>query len=141
MHRSEREHHTKAGWWIMTHERGGAAIIGASACLVLALDLLYVAARWDGFAQSFGRGFAFGFGSLILAGLIAWALGVRRPTSTRQDARRRASGNNLLFVVVILAFVFAIGHYSGSEAAALLGTVAALSLFFSLACLQAIRLR
>jgi hypothetical protein len=140
MHRSEREHHTKAGWWIVTHERGGAAVIGSSACIVLALDLIYVAARWDGFAQSFGRGFTFGFASLILAGLVAWALGVRRPTGTRQHARRRASRNNLLFVV-ILAFVLAIGHYSGSEAAALLGTVAALSLFFSLACLQAIRFR
>ena len=47
----------------------------------------------------------------------------------------------LLFVVLILAYVLAIGHYSASEAAALLGTVAALSLFFSLACLQAIRFR
>jgi hypothetical protein len=137
MHRSERQYHTRVGWWLMTHERGAAAVIGLSACIVLAVDLIYVAARWHGFTQSFGRGFTLGFASLTLCGLMAWALRVQGPTSTRQQAKRRASRTNVLFVVVILAFVFVIGHF-GSQAAALLGSVAALSLFFSVACLWAI---
>jgi hypothetical protein len=138
MYPSEREYHTRVGWWVVTHERSGVAVIGSVAAIALTADLIYAAARWDRLTGSFGRGFTLGFAALILCGLIARLLGAQRPLGTRQQAKRRASRDNLVYVSMIVLFVFASLHYFGSETAALLGSAAALSLAFSLVCLSAI---
>ena len=50
----ERTYHTRLGWWVMTHDRGGAGRHRTRAAVVLIADLLYAASHWTG---SFPRAF------------------------------------------------------------------------------------
>lgn len=61
----------------------------AGACILPAADLTYVATRWDGVTEPFGRAFLPGFAALALCGLIARGLGAGQPigaTLSRQAA-------------------------------------------------------
>jgi hypothetical protein len=81
---SERQYHTRFGWWVMTQNRGGAAVIGGAAALVLIADVVYAGTHWSG---SFSRSFL-----ITLAGLLACAVvafGLRLRLQSDQIAVRR----------------------------------------------------
>ena len=142
--RPEREYHTRFGWWVMTHDRGGAAIIGLAAFAAVTSDAIFVATRWHGFDSAFGRGFVSGFVGLAVFGLVGRTLSGHAPLADDRDlARRRARRNNVGAVIVLLVFVslptFGASYFSPS--ALILGCLAALGFFFAFSCLLAIRRR
>lgn len=131
--RGERDHHTRLGWWLMTHDRGGVALIGGGALVLLTADLVYVGLRWRGPHDRFDRGFIVGFAVLIAGGLLAKALGLGKPMGlNRKKARFRWQSANVVVVVVIVFLVAASERYGGhAMAGVLLGELAALSGFFA----------
>jgi hypothetical protein len=140
--RPEREYHTRFGWWVMTHDRGGAAIIGLAALAAVTSDAIYVATRWHGFDSTFGRGFVSGFVGLVVIGLVGRALSGHAALGDDRDlARKRARRNNVAGVIALLLFVslptFGASYFSPS--ALILGSLAALGFFFAFSGLLAIR--
>jgi hypothetical protein len=122
----------------MTHDRGGAIVIGGVACAVLAADATYVAHRWDGVGSTFGRGFASGVAGLLVLGLIAKGLGIGRAIGpNRGVARKLARRANWTLAVLAVAFVILSFHF-GSAFGVLLGTFAALALLFAVASFWAV---
>jgi hypothetical protein len=77
----ERTHHTRLGWWVMTHDRGGPVVIGLVAVVVLVVDLLYAALHWTG---SFPRAFLVSLAALAAVALISLALRSASQTTERQ---------------------------------------------------------
>jgi hypothetical protein len=108
----------------------------AGACILPAADLTYVATRWDGVTEPFGRAFLPGFAALALCGLIARALGAGNPSARPSAGRRRATRNNVVFVAVVIVSVSS-GRVFGNQIAWLLGAFATLACFFALVCLLA----
>jgi hypothetical protein len=110
--RSGREFHTRLGWWVMTHPRGGAAVIGWAALMLLAADIAYVAYQGHRMDTWFHRAFVVGAVGTWLVGLIADRLGVAETLGTdRAAARRRARNISKLhapipIAVLIAGFVF-----------------------------------
>ena len=128
----ERTRHTRLGWWVMTHDRAGAALIGCAALAVLIADLIYVASRWHGLQGQLARGFAFGFGVLLVVGLIAKVIGLDKPIGPdRRKARIRARFSNLVALLVIGLLIVAPRWFGGSTTGVLLGEVAAVAAFFT----------
>lgn len=66
--REERDYHTRLGWWLMTHDRGGVALIGGGALVLLTADVVYVGLRWRGLHDRFDRGFIAGVVVLMAPG-------------------------------------------------------------------------
>src|SRR3982751_6923919 len=117
----------------MTHDRGGAMLIGGGAWGVLAADATYVAIRWSGIATAFGRGVAYGFAGLLFAMLIGTALGVRGAIGPDRDAaRRRARRTNRGVAVLLLVFVLFSFRFANAFGV-LVGNLAALALLFAVA--------
>lgn len=101
--RDARSRHTRLGWWVMTHERGGTALIGLTAAAVLVVDLIYTAGRWRGSLRAWflvGLAFAIGAALLELLGRLSSEIG-----GDRTAARRRQQISNALDAALILALV------------------------------------
>ena len=112
----------------MTHDRGGAAVIGAGAAVILIADLVYASSRWSG---SFSRSFLLTLGGLAVCGAIAFALRLARPIGAdRRRARWYQRGANVVLLAVIVAFIEIGNRVGGDEAGSLLGMVAGLASFF-----------
>jgi hypothetical protein len=125
-----REHHTRFGWWLMTHDRGGPAAIGAGATVVLVADLLYAVSRWSG---SFSRAFLVSLAAMVAVALIALGLRVIGPIGAgRRAARWNQRGVNIVLVVVLLAFLEISDRLGGNGAGGVLGAVAGLAGGFAL---------
>ena len=118
-----RQDHTRVGWWLMTHDRAGAALIGSVALAVVAADASYVAVDWG----ALGGGFLLGLALLAVAAVLAKALHAGDP--------RRARRNNLVVGALIVATVIA-APALGSTWAVLLGELAALGCLFAVAGLR-----
>lgn len=114
----------------MTHERGGPALIGAVALIVLLADLLYASLHWSG---SFPRAFLVSLVALAVVGLIAVALRFVRPIGTgRRAVRWNQRSINVVLVVVLVAFIEVGNRVGGDSAGGLLGAVAGLAGGFAL---------
>lgn len=135
-HRAEeRTHHTRLGWWIMTHDRGGTAAIGGGALALLLADAIYTATQWHAEHDKLARGFLFGFGVLVIAGFLAKALGLDRPIGPdRRRARVRARFANLVGLLIIGVLIVAPHWFGSSTFGVVLGEVAAVSAFFAAYC-------
>jgi hypothetical protein len=108
----------------MTHDRGGPAVIGAGAAVVLIADLVYSASHWTG---SFPRAFLVSLAGLTAVAVISLALRLIRPIAAGRDAIRwNQRGVNLVLVVVLVAFV-EVTTGAGDEAGGILGMVAGLA--------------
>jgi hypothetical protein len=130
---SEREYHTRFGWWLMTHDRGGAAVIGIGAALVLAADVLYASSRWSG---AFPRSFLLTFGGIAVCIAVAFALRLNRPIGAdRRRARWNQRGVNVALVIVIVAFIEIGNHVGGDGAGLVLGALAGVASLFICATL------
>jgi hypothetical protein len=130
MRESERQYHTRLGWWIMTHDRGGPAVIGAGAAVVLVADLIYAALHWSG---SFPRAFLVSLTALAVFALIPLSLRFIRPIG---EGRRAVRWNqrvvNIVLVVVLVAFLQVTNRIGGSGVGGMLGAVAAVAGGFAL---------
>jgi hypothetical protein len=125
-----RERHTKVGWWLMTHDRGGAAVIGAGAFLVLIADLLYASGHWSG---SFRRSFLVSVAAIAVVALISLAVrSVGQIGTGRRAERWNQRGMNFVFVVVLVAFIEVGNRVGGNFAGGILGALAALAAGFAL---------
>jgi hypothetical protein len=121
----EQKYHTRLGWWVMTHDRGGPAVIGAGAAVVLSADLLYAASHWSG---SFPRAFLISLAALAAVALISLALRFIRPIGAGRGAvRRNQRGVNLVLVVVLVAFIEVNNGIGGNDAGGILGAVAGIA--------------
>ena len=129
----ERKHHTRLGWWVMTHDRGSSALIGGGALALLTADLVYVGLRWRGLHDRFDRGFLVGFVVPMAAALLGRALGFGKPIGPdRKKARLRARLGNFVAVVVIVLLVVASRGYGGhATTGVLFGELAAVTGFFA----------
>ena len=133
MRPAERTQHTRFGWWLMTHDRSAAALIGGVAFVLLVADLAYVASRWNGLSGRFDRGFLLGLVALLLVVLLLRPLGVGQPIgSDRLGAGRRARRVNAVSVLVIGLLVVLTGWSGGHTwAGTILGMLAVLWGFFA----------
>jgi hypothetical protein len=114
----------------MTHDRGGSAVIGTGAAVILIADLLYATSRWTG---SFPRAFLLALGTLAAVAAIAFALRFIRPIGAgRESARWNQRGVNIVLLGVIFAFLDVNHHFGGNEVGEILGTVAGASGGFAL---------
>jgi hypothetical protein len=113
--RSARDFHTRLGWWVMTHPRGGAALIGWVAVAALAVGAGYVAHQWHGLDSSFHRAFVIGAVGMWLVGFVADRLGVAEPLGAdRVRARHRARSIAKLHAPIpfaVIAAGYAFGNY------------------------------
>ena len=111
---SGREFHTRLGWWVMTHPRGGAAVIGWVVLVPLVAIVAYVAHQWHGVDSSFHRAFVVAAVGMWLFMFIADRLGVAEPLGTdRSLARRRARSIRKLYAPIPIAVVIA-GYVFGT---------------------------
>lgn len=138
LRRQRRQYHTRVGWWLMTHDRGGVVVIGTGAIVVLGADLAYAVTRWS---ASFARSFSFASAVLlvaVVAGLLLRLGGSIGPD--RATARRRQRTNNLLLDVLCGAAVVTcmIGAVFGNFAGEILGLVAVVAGLFAVAALAAL---
>lgn len=123
-----REHHTRFGWWVMTHDRGGAAVIGGGALVVLVADAFFAATRWNG---SFPRSFLISAGGLVVVAVVSLALRLARPIGAdrRRDRWNQQSSNFVLVAVLVLLLVFG-DRFGGNGGGEVSGSLAALAVFF-----------
>src|SRR3954471_13639292 len=99
----ERTHHTRLGWWVMTHDRGGPVVIGLGAAVVLIADLLYAASHWTG---AFPRAFLVSLAALAAVALISLGLRSIRPIGAgRRAIRSNQRAVNIVLVVGLVAFI------------------------------------
>jgi len=130
MRQSERHYHTRLGWWVMTHERGGPAVVGAGAAVVLIADLIYAVSHWSG---SFTRAFLISFAALAVVALISLGLRFIRPIgANRRAVRWNQRGVNIVLVVVLVAVIEINNRVGGNRLGGMLGAVAALAGGFAL---------
>jgi hypothetical protein len=114
----------------MTHDRGGPAVIGVAASVVLVSDIACTESRWGG---SFSRSFL-----LTLLGMGMWtavAMGLRvyRPIGTsRRASRWRRRAVRVAFLVSIVLFLDVSDRIGGDVAGEIAGAVAGLSGVFTL---------
>jgi hypothetical protein len=114
----------------MTHDRGGTAVIGAGALILLIADLFYASSHWSG---SFPRSFLASLVALAVVALIALAVRFVRPIGTgRRAARWNQRGMNIVFIVVLVAFLQVGNRVGGNFGGEILGAVAMLSGGFAL---------
>lgn len=124
---------------MITHERGGATLVGGVAGLVLVADLLYAASRWSG---SFPRSFLVALGGLVVYGIAGWLLGLGRPIGAdRGAARRRQRGTNVVLVALLAGIVAAALRLGGNRVAEGLGVLAGLAAGFAAAALASLLAR
>jgi hypothetical protein len=120
-----RDDHTRVGWWVMTHDRAGAALIGSVALAVLVADASYVATDW----VRLGDGFLLGLTLLAVAALLAGVLHAGDP--------ERARRNNVVLGALLFASVIAVlGVGKWFAWGALLGELAALGCLFAVVGLR-----
>ena len=132
-----RESHTRFGWWLMTHDRGAAAVLGGGAMLVLLSVVGYAASQWGG---SFARSFLITLGGAIACCIIAWLLRLSKPIGAdRRAARWRQQGNNTVLVALIIALVVVTYVLGGDPLGQLLGAVAGFACVFAVLTLAAAR--
>ena len=125
-----REYHTRFGWWLMTHDRGGAAVIGCGALVILAADVAYSSSRWTG---AFPRSFLIALGGLAACFVVPLVLRVNNPIgSDRRRARWNQRGANAVFVVLLVAFIEVGNRIGGNDAGVILGSIAGLATGFVL---------
>lgn len=125
MRQPQRESHTRFGWWVMTHDRGGAGVIGAGAAAVLVADLVYAVSHWSG---SFPRAFLVSLAAVFAVAVISLALRFLVPIGAgRRALRWNQRGVNVVLVVVLVAFIEVNNRAGGSGAGGTLGAVAALA--------------
>lgn len=128
MRQPERQYHTKFGWWLMTHDRGAAAVIGGGAGVILIADVLYAASRWGG---SFSRSFLISLGGLAAVCVLAFGMRLSKPVGAdRRRARWNQRGTNVVLVIVIAVFVL-VGNRLGNATGEFLGLLAGLAGFFA----------
>ena len=124
MRQPRRESHTRFGWWVMKHDRGGAGVIGVGAAAVLVADLLYAISHWSG---SFPRAFLISLAAVFAVVLIALALRLLpRIGAGRRAVRWNQRGVNVVLILVLVAFI-EINRVGGNGAGGTLGAVAALA--------------
>jgi hypothetical protein len=130
MRQPRREYHTRFGWWLMTHDRGGPSVIGAGAAVVLVADLLYAGSRWSG---SFPPSFLISLAALAAVALISLALRFIRPVGAgRRAVRWNQRGVNIVLLVVLVAFIEVNSRVGGNGAGGMLGAVAGIAGGFAL---------
>lgn len=109
----------------MTHDRGGPAVIGGGAAVVLVADMVYAALHWSG---SFPHAFLVSLAALAAVALISLALRfVWSGSGDRRATRWNRRGVNLVLVVLIVAFIEVNNRVGGSDAGGTLGAVARLT--------------
>jgi hypothetical protein len=114
----------------MTHDRGGPAVIGAGAVIVLIADLFYASSHWS---DSFPRSFLASFVTLTVVALIAVAVRFVRPVGTgRPAARWNQRGMNIVFIVVLVTFIEVGNRVGGNFTGEIFGALAALAGGFAL---------
>ena len=128
---SERQYHTRLGWWLMSNDRRGSAVIGAGALAVLVGDVVYAATRWHG---SFPRAFGVSLGLLGVVALIALAARFIRPFGNSRRARgwtQRGVNVVLLFLLVMIIDVNdrAGGNFAGTIAGEVAGLAGGFALY------------
>lgn len=122
---SERQYHTRLGWWLMTHDRGGPVAIGAGATVVLFTDLLYAASRWHG---AFQRAFLVSLGAVGAVALIALAVRFIRPIGTSRRALIWTQrGINVALLLVLLVLIDVNDRVGGNFSGTVAGEVAGLA--------------
>jgi hypothetical protein len=121
-----REDHTRVGWWLMTHDRAGSALIGSVALAAVVADTFYVATDWHGH----GGGFLLGLGLLAAAAMLAKTLRVG-------DARRARRNDVILGSVLVVSVIAALSRGVGAAWGVLLGELAALGCLFATVGLRA----
>jgi hypothetical protein len=132
-----RDDHTRAGRWLMTHDRGAPAVIGGSATLVLIADLAYTASPWNG---SFARSFLITLGGAIVCFITAWLLRLSRPIGAdRRAARRRQRGSNAVLISLFIALVVVSYVLGGDAPGQFLGVLAGAAGVFAVMTLVAWR--
>jgi hypothetical protein len=109
----------------MTHDRGGPAVIGFGASVLLVADLVYPALHWSG---SFPHAFLVSLATLAAVALISLALRfVWSRSAGRRATRWNQRGVNLALVVLIVAFIEVDNRVGGSDVGGTLGAVAGLT--------------
>jgi hypothetical protein len=111
----------------MTHDRGGAAVLGLIALAALLADTIYVSLRWDSATSRFGGGFLIGLAAIAFTFPLAKLLGAGEAIgSDRQRARRKAWRLQAAFLVQIAVVVVGGGLLLGDRGmvAVILGEVA-----------------
>jgi hypothetical protein len=109
----------------MTHERRGAALMGAGAAVVLVADLGYATSHWTG---SFRYSFLLSLAGMALVAVISFAFRVIGPVGTgRRAARWNQRATNVVLIVVIVAFIEVSNRAGGSGAGSILGVLAGLT--------------
>lgn len=130
MRKSTRQYHTQLGWYVMTHDRGGPAVIGIGAAVVLVADLVYTASHWSG---SFPRSFLVSFFALLVVGAVAFLARFVPPLGpSRRAARWNQRVVKAVFIVVLFAYLRAGDRLGGNSAGEILGAIAILSGGFAL---------
>jgi hypothetical protein len=113
----------------MTHDRGGPAVIGTGALIVLIADLFYASSHWSG---SLPRSFLASLVALAVVAVIALAVRFVRPIGAgRRAAHWNQRGMNIVFIVVLVTFIEVsnrVGNFTGE----ILGALAALAGGFAL---------
>lgn len=126
---AERQHHTRVGWWIMTHDRGGPAVLGAIAAMVSCADIVYAALNWHGSLPHAYLGAVCGIAAL---GLISFGLRFLPQIGIGKSAIRWKQRTINSVLMLLIAAGIGLAHASGDENGAILGMVAGLSGSFAL---------
>jgi hypothetical protein len=119
LRRPERDFHTRFGWWIMTHPRGGALVIGLAAAVLLAIDVGYIAQGWRSLDSPLHRGYLVGIIGMLVLNVASDRLGVAEPLGTNRPlARLRARRitkvlGPIPFVAVAAAVAFGLRFTAG----------------------------
>lgn len=114
-HRSARDYHTRFGWWVMTHDRGGPVVLGCITLAVFVGAIVWIViwrGRIDG---AFGWGLLAGGLLLPLTFFVARAIDVIAPSGDRDSARRNAAMTRAVFTQMIVA-LFALQTWLGGDA-------------------------
>src|SRR3954468_826120 len=112
----------------MTHDHGGAAVIGGGAALVLIADVIYAGMHWSG---PFSRSFLIALGGLLACAVVTFGLRLGRPVGgDRRAARFNQRGPNFVLVVALVLFLEIGNQFGGNGAGEILGAVAGLAAFF-----------
>lgn len=119
---TERERHTRLGWWLMTHPKAADVVMVATALALLGLDLWFVSARWGEAGGHFARAFETGLGFSVASTFVGVA-------TLRLRGRRRMIAKTFEWLILLGALILAerLHHYLGFFA----GLVAMLALIFA----------